>query len=68
MKLQCNFKMKGSGVACSKGDKAVVTYGSNTITSVGLHLYLLYLIESPSENVVKKERLKPTSVEILGFL
>ena len=35
VKLQCNFKMKGGGINCSSGDKAVVTYGSKTITSVG---------------------------------
>ena len=34
VRLQCNFKMKGSGVSCSNGDKAVVSFGSKTITSV----------------------------------
>ena len=34
VRLQCNFKMRGGGVNCSTGDKAVVTYGSKTSTSV----------------------------------
>ena len=43
VKLQCSFKMKGSGVGCSRGDRATLTYGSKTITSVVFLFFFLLL-------------------------